>query len=539
MSLFGDRVIKLRTETVHKVMPAKSVKNVFGGITLPHNPGLADINFNSGHQDSYCSESVGLTGPNSDKLRLIVRYNPYGMSPVITCNRNNQMIALSLGGGIFRIIVFDTDCEILSATRFGYTTNLQSFKGGYFFLNKDDNAIAVGSTTLTCLPTANVEKRDKVYSLTPIWTSDDLVQLITKVPSDKSDNSVYIAMPVWQTVNPHLYWVLLAGKYDFDKSVLVAPAYVAVVEIKPDPTQKNGCHTRVMDSKELKDQWNNNTIAASPQGVFFVTNGCDATGACTTGYLHSIGFNTSTNKMKTNWSSTYKNSGVFKSGQKNIGSGTTPTLFDGPRGEEYVGITDNAYPQVNVVVYQRSDGKLISEAPVFPKMRGCDEASLIAVNGRIIVENNFGHTVDYPNSQYIANEPGMDLIQVNEAAQGGSDHIWHNEHFSVFGMSMLARESGVIFANTGDWNVPDAATKGALYSVSAIDSWDGREIWRLPLGQGLDYCREYGGVYFSRNKSGSGTGTNLYIGTMNYLVSVQNYDESHIPVDDSQQAPAK
>ena len=529
MAKFGDKVIPLRTETLHDVLPAKSLNNLFAGITLPQNPGLADNNYNSGHQDSYCSESVGLTGPNLDKLRLIIQYNPYGFTPLMTCNKNNQMVAVAFGNGLLHLIVFDSECDILTATVTGIKTDINTFAGGYFYLNNDYNAVVVSNNKLACYPTANVVKKDSVYSLDPIWTSDDLVSLITRDKPDQSkDNRLYIGMPVWETENPNLYWVLLAGSYDTKTSTLKSNAFIAVVEIKPDKCP-SGCQTNLVDRKELKDQWNNNTIAVSLQGVFFVTNACDETGACTLGYLYSFGFDVSTGKIKKNWSASYTNSGFLKPGQKNIGSGTTPTLFSGIDGTKYVAITDNAYPRMNVVIYPRSGNepvkpvKPVSEVPVFPKMRGCDEASLIGVKGRVIVENNFGHTVDFPNSQYVANEPGMDLIQVNPG--GGSEVIWNNDHFSVFGMSMLARESGIIFANIGDWNVADASTKGALYSISAIDSWDGREIWRIPLGQGRAYCRDYGGVYFNRTNSDKGTGTSLFIGTENFLVSIQNYDK--------------
>ena len=68
-------------------------------------------------------------------------------------------------------------------------------------------------------------------------------------------------------------------------------------------------------------------------------------------------------------------------------------------------------------------------------MRGCDEASLIGVKGRVI-ENNFGHTTDFPHSQYVANEPRIALIQVEQGSK--TEMIWDNDHLNVFGMSMLA-----------------------------------------------------------------------------------------------------
>ncbi len=82
-------------------------------------------------------------------------------------------------------------------------------------------------------------------------------------------------------------------------------------------------------------------------------------------------------------------------------------------------------------------------------------------------------------------------------------------------MSMLCRESGIIFAHTADWSDDVSAVEGPMYYVSAIDSWDGRTIWRIPLGRGFEYCHEYGGIYFNRDGS-------LYIGTNRYLFAIQD-----------------
>ena len=513
----GDTVTPLRIEQVHHVKPAKSLQNLFSGIAIPQNPGLAKNNWNSGHQDSYCSESVKLHGPTGENLRLIVQYNPYGFTGIMACNRNNQFVGVSFKRINFHLVIFDTECNILSATVLGQKISADAFSGGYFYLNSNDEAVAVVNNKLACFPTANVVKQDSVYSLEPIWKSDDLVLRITK---KLTGNHLYVAMPVWQTTNSNLYWVLLSGSYDFDTSSLLSKAFIAVVEIIPDCTKRNGCQTNILDFLPLQNQWNNNTMAVSDQGVFFVTNACDDSGACTSGYLHSYGFDLTTNKIKHNWSTAYQNSGYLKVGQKNIGSGTTPTLFQGEDGTNLVAITDNAYPKMNVVVCNRDTGKIVNETPVFPKMRGCDEASLIGVNGRIVVENNFGHTLSEFHSQYVPNEPGLAMIKV--APSGGSEIIWESNGYpsGFFAMSMLARESGIIFAHTCEWNVPDSSTKGGLYSIVAIDSWDGRIIWRIPLGQGKQFCHDYGGIYFDRTDSGS----KLFVGTERYLVSIQNYD---------------
>lgn len=519
----GDTVTPLRTEQVHNVKPAQSLQNLFSNISIPQNPGLAANNWNSGHQDSYCTESVKLTGPTGKKLRLIMQYNPYGFTPIMACNRNNQMIGVSFLGQ-FRLIVFDSECNILSATVTGhYRPN--SFGGGYFYMNQDDNAVVVSNNKLACYPTRHVAKKESVYSLDPIWTTDDLVRMMTK-PTD-GRNVLYGAMPVWKE-DSNLYWVMLAGVYDFDTGTLNSNAFIGVVEITPNKSKENGCDTKVVDVHQLENQWNNNTMAVSEQGVFFVTNGLDKSGACNKGYLHSIGFDFTTNKIKINWRTAYKNSGYLKVGQRNIGSGTTPTLFQGEDGTNLVAITDNAYPRMNVVICNRDNGHIIDEVPVFPEMRGCDEASLIGVNGHVVVENNFGHTTDFRHSQYVPNEPGLAMIKVNP--KGPSKVVWENTGYpsGFFAMTMLARESGIIFAHTGEWNVPDSSTKGGVYSIVAIDSWDGRIIWRIPLGQGRQYCHDYGGIYFNKTETGTNSGTSLFMGTERFLVSIQEYEDTSV-----------
>ena len=198
----------------------------------------------------------------------------------------------------------------------------------------------------------------------------------------------------------------------------------------------------------------------------------------------------------------YENSGFLKPGQLIIGSATTPSLF---RADDdctpLVAIADNAYPKINVLAYNGSTGSEVSQVPVLPNMRGAIENSLKVALGRIIYENFFGHVYEDPYSQLVSNEPGLGLIHITSGEDPDTylgTVSWENNHVSFLGMCVLARDSGIIFAHVGNWNVPDAETKGAVYYLSAFDSWDGREIWRIPLGQGRQYCNDYGGIYFSR-----------------------------------------
>ena len=508
-----DHVIPLRKEEIFHVPAAVSTLNRFADAQIPQNPWMAPNNFGSPHQDSWCSESVSLDGPTNENLLLIEQFNPFGYTPNMVCNGNNQMIGVSLTYETmqFWVVVFDEDCNIISATPAGKRTG-NTFGGGYFYLDNNDNTVVVQNNRIVSYPTADVKPKDgNIYPLKPNWRSTDIVELVT---GSAEGNSLYSSLPVWDENRPNLYWCLLAGEYnyqDYPDSTLSSPAWMAVVEIDPG----SGA-TTLVGSLELENQWNNNTFAVDESGAYIVTNGLDAEGGCTEGYLWA--FELTGEGVGVRWKTPYENAGYLKPGQKNIGSGTTPTLTVTEDGIELVGITDNADPQLNVLVCNRSDGTVISQTPCFAKMRSADEASLIGVGDIFVAENNFGHYPTYPFSQLVPNGPGMEMIRVNPGnAEEPAEEIWYLENIHFYAMNMLCRGSGIIFAHTCDWTDDISAVKGGMYYISAIDSFNGRVIWRIPMGRGVNYCHEYGGIYFNKNGD-------LYIGTNQYLAAIKNFD---------------
>ena len=353
-----------------------------------------------------------------------------------------------------------------------------------------------------------------------MWKTDSVVAAVTG--KDDDSNMLYSAMPVWNEVN--LYWCLLAGKYDVDSTGNVAiseNAYVAVVKVAPTTTSRTrstqDVQMTVMASVELIDEYNNNTIAVTEEGLLFVTNGLAADGSCTKGYCYLVSY--SSNAITEVWKKEYINSGVLKAGQNNIGSGTTPTVITNEEtGKRSVAITDNAIPQMNVVIYDYDNGDEISKTPVFSKMRSGNEASVIGVNQSVFVPNNFGHTVAINKSQLVANEPGLAKVDTSyvDPITKESEVTWNQDHYTFYAMNMLARESGIIFSHSGDWYDEKSATEGPVYYILAIDSFDGRVIWRIPIGRGYDFCHEYGGIYFDRD------GDKIFMGTNKYIICIQN-----------------
>ena len=523
----ADHVTPLRTEQIYKVKQAKSLKNNFANVSLPQNPNLAYNNWSGSHQDSYCSESVGLKGPVSDNLRVIIKQNPYGFTPIMACNEKNQMIGMAFTDGFFHLITFDTDCNIITANKTGqafHDVTSGSFAGGYFFLDNDGNSIAVGDNKLQAYPTASITPETEVYALEPLWTTTSVVDAVT----NGDDNILYSAMPVWGA-EPGTYWCLFGGKYTVsngDEVKISKYAYIAVVQVKTStkraPKDNAEIEPIVLAYLRLDDQYVNNTFAVTEQGAVFVTNGLDTeTGRCTSGYCYLVSHAVALGAIDVKWKSPYDNSGYLKPGQKNVGSGTTPTVMVHDSGRQLVAITDNAYPKMHVVVYDVITGDMVIEKEVFMKMRGSNEASVIGIQNSIFVPNNFGHTVSATQSQYVSNEPGFAKLEVSTDTQT-SNIVWSQKAYTNFAMSMLARKSGIIFAHSGEWYDEASAVEGPVYYILAIDSFDGRVIWRIPIGRGRPYCHEYGGIYFDRD------GDKIFMGTNNFLVSIQDYTETSV-----------
>ncbi|UCG12041.1 MAG: hypothetical protein JSU72_16255 [Deltaproteobacteria bacterium] len=50
----GGRDDPVRSEKIFTALSAISLNNLYTGMVLPQNPGLAQNNWSGGHQDSYC-----------------------------------------------------------------------------------------------------------------------------------------------------------------------------------------------------------------------------------------------------------------------------------------------------------------------------------------------------------------------------------------------------------------------------------------------------------------------------------------------------
>jgi hypothetical protein len=210
------------------------------------------------------------------------------------------------------------------------------------------------------------------------------------------------------------------------------------------------------------------------------------------------------------WRETYDAGNHTKAGQVDNGTGTTPTLM----GADYITITDNAEPQMHVLVYRRaktvSGARLVCAEPVFKPGNGSTENSLVATDRSIVVENNFGYKAIESTTHGSTTKPGLTRIDLDGGA--GCHTVWTNDEVSIPSVvSKMSLANGLIYTYT---KPKGPATTDAWY-FTAVDFATGQTVFQRLAGTGLLYNNHYAGLYLGPN------GT-LYVGVLGGVVAMRD-----------------
>ncbi|MCW2760319.1 MAG: hypothetical protein JWR85_520 [Marmoricola sp.] len=229
------------------------------------------------------------------------------------------------------------------------------------------------------------------------------------------------------------------------------------------------------------------------------------------------------------WRKTYDRGTRVKDGQVSQGSGTTPTLIGSASspGGGSLAITDNADPQMNVLVFRRGKagpGRTpLCRQPVFPAGQGSDENSLIAVPGGLVAENNYGYAGPRPagaSTRTADTTPGLVKVAV-DYAKGGCHIEWRNTTARIpTVVSKLSRGSGLIYGYTHP-SAAELPLTAPLPAALAPDAWfftafsarTGKQVWSRYTGSGLGYNNNYAPVSL-------GPDGTAYVGTLGGLLRI-------------------
>ncbi|MFT3928266.1 MAG: hypothetical protein QM778_37405 [Myxococcales bacterium] len=189
--------------------------------------------------------------------------------------------------------------------------------------------------------------------------------------------------------------------------------------------KKRAVHVNHLIGEEIE-----NSFSIAPEGAYVVSDHA----------LYHFGLASADEPPTQVWREPYDRGTRVKVGQINRGSGTTPTLL----GDDYVAITDNAEPRMNVMVYRRkgladqgADQRLVCRTPVFEPGQSATENTLIGYGRSLIVENNAGYDIFRTMRKGKTSAPGIARVDVR-ADESGCDTIWEsNENLSNGGAQAL------------------------------------------------------------------------------------------------------
>jgi hypothetical protein len=225
------------------------------------------------------------------------------------------------------------------------------------------------------------------------------------------------------------------------------------------------------------------------------------------------------------WEEPYDTIGKVRSGQYELGSGSTPTVL----GEgKYVAISDNA-EQMQVVVLRTEEKldpgeeRIVCEVPVFDFPgggAGAQSNSLIGLRNSIVVQNSSGYLFDWgdwwgdewQDAQLVTpGAPGIERIDINPNGNGCTK-VWVNQEVASTQLIKLSTRTGLIYTINNKYN-PE--TKVGAYYWVALDFRTGEVVWEklagtgdrfdnwwAPIGVGPNgalYASVYGGIISMRD----------------------------------------
>lgn len=434
---------------------------------VPQNPAMAPNGRNNMHNDAYMTDTYTWAGPNGGELVLdLGTVGGYGLCPTIVFDLKGRIITVFSGVNpetkevVRRLLMIDPDSLAVLATfdlpsGGGGATGFGG--GGYIFLNHRDQAV---------IPTATRQ----------IWVIDIVGDSFRPSASydlnstiGDGNASIQSTIPDW---SGRLWWVTDTGKvgYTDERSGMSWAIQL------PEPQQIG------------------NSFSVDETGGVFIASDYA---------MYRFDVEYTGQAPRVTWRYTYDRGTYMKPGQKNFGTGTTPTLIGSGPGRSYCGITDNAEPQMHVVAYRREKdyegNRIVCQVPVFPKDRSDTENSLIGYlhaggdEGTFCVENNFGYTGTI-NQQTGPVAPGLAKVDFHGLDSRGHA-AWENPHIVIPSVvSKLSLANGFLYTYTLE-------ISGGVQSwyISAVDAHSGSVHWKVHCGDGLPFDNHYASLYVGPN----------------------------------------
>jgi hypothetical protein len=452
-----------------------AVVQPIAALPIPQNPFMATGAWSNIHNDTYMSDTYITGGPLGHSPEVFSTFLGTRTSPgivvVMAFDQQGRLIAapvrIDMVAGIAQVSLVLIDPNTLATLAAlplppeprGAARNFRP-AGAYFYLDQFDRIIigTVERTIWVVSHTATAFSHDDTYDLRDIIPADDSIQAV---------------QPDWQG---RLWFTTkggLVGTLDSSGTLL--------------------------GTLQLAGERVANSHATDETGGVFIAS---------THAMYRFDADSS-GKPAITWREPYDAGTHVKSGQVDIGTGTTPTLM----GTEYVTIADNAEPRMHVLVYRRAKqvtgSRLICAQPVFKPGNSSTENSLVATDRSIVVENNFGYKSEIDTEHGRTTKPGLARIDVDPT---GCRIVWTNEQESIPTLvTKLSLANGLIYTYTK----PKGPANTNAWYFTAIDFETGLTVFKQLAGTGILFNNHYAALYLGPN------GT-AYVGVLGGIVAMRD-----------------
>lgn len=428
--------------------------------TVPAHPFMAANGRSNVHNDAYMTDTYSIAGPADDNLNLTFT-NMNRICITIAFNHRGSIETLCTGADSRRAVYLmdPSTLGIMDSYELPAGTDLGAAGAGYFYLDNLDRMV---------VPTTNKHVyRFDVAGDPPLFRLETDFDL-TALPDPLHIVSI---LPDW---NGLLWFVTQEG-------------VVGILNEGAPPKTFSLTH---MDGSVTVSEGIHNSFAVDETGGVYIVSDYA---------IYRFDADADGNPTVT-WREEYDRGTRQKPGQFVQGSGTTPTLI----GRDYLTITDNAEPRMNVLVYKRrkevTGSRLLCQVPVFRDGASATENSLIAFGNSIIVENNYGYTkaVDFIGKM---SEPGV--TRIDFFPDGHYDIVWNSSEVAPSVVSKYSSVNGIVYTYTKD-------TDGWYFTGLSGDT--GKRVFRKKVGgDELRFNNHYSGIAIGPDGS-------AYVGTVGGIV---------------------
>jgi hypothetical protein len=371
----------------------------------PQHPYLAANGRSNVHNDAYMTDAYSISGPEGNDLKLTFFTTPR-VFITIAFDSQGRIFSLGTGGDSKRAVYLldPVKLEVIDSYELPAGTDLSASGAGYFYMDNQDKMI---------VPTTN--KHIYIFGIEGN-PSKFVLQIDYDLTALPDPCHIISVLPDWKG---NMWFLTEEGGV----GILKEEGTINVLSL-----------SHIQGGTEVPEKIGNSFAVDETGAVFVVSDYA----------MYGLEANDSKQPVIL-WREEYDRGTRKKQGQFTQGSGTTPTLIC----DEYVTITDNAEPRMNVLVYKRKKDvegeRLLCKIPVFKEYASATENSLIAFHNSIIVENNYGYTkaMDFVGK---FTEPGMTRIDFH--ADGSYEVAWESNVVVPSLVSKAAMGNNTVYTYT-------------------------------------------------------------------------------------------